>query len=144
MKGDFKFDFENLKVYQKSLDFIDEIFSVVKTLPKEYRYSLADNLIRAGLSIANNLAEGNGKKSKKEKNRYFGTSLDSTKECISVFNVFRRQNLIDQSSYRKIRAGGREITSMLWGLINSQKTDTKNQKLETREELLNQKPETRN
>ena len=67
---EFEFDFEKLKVYQKSLDLIDKIFKVVKTLPREYKYSLRDNLLRAGLSIANNLAEGNGKKSKKEKNRY--------------------------------------------------------------------------
>ena len=62
---EFKFDFEKLNVYQKSLDFIDKIFQIMKTLPKEYHYSLGDNLLRAGLSIANNLAEGNGKKSKK-------------------------------------------------------------------------------
>jgi four helix bundle protein len=57
------------------------------------------NLIRAGLSIANNLAEGNGKKSKKEKVRYFSVSLDSTRECISVLNVLKRQGLIKEDKY---------------------------------------------
>ena len=28
-----KFDFENLKVYQKALNFIDEVFSIIKNLP---------------------------------------------------------------------------------------------------------------
>jgi four helix bundle protein len=117
--SDFQFDFEKLNVYQKSLNFIDEIFKVYKRLPSEFRYALGDNLIRAGLSIANNLAEGNGKRSKKEKNRYFGTSLDSTRECISVFNVFKRQELIPDEIYRKLRFDGREITNMIHGLINS-------------------------
>ncbi len=116
----FKFDFENLNVYQKSLDFIDKLFQIEKTLPKEYRYSIGQNLIRAGLSIANNLAEGNGKKSKKEKNRYFGTSLDSTRECISVFNVLKRQGLIEKDKFDKVRSDAKEITSMIWGLIDSQ------------------------
>ena len=84
----FEFDFERLNVYQKSLDFIDNIFKVYKKIPYQLRRPLGDNLIRAGLSITNNLAEGNGKRSKNEKNRYFGISLDSTRECISVFNVF--------------------------------------------------------
>jgi len=73
---EFKFDFEKLNVYQKALVFIDKVFHIVKSLPKDYRHSLGDNLIRAALSIANNLAEGNGKKSNKEKCRYFGISLD--------------------------------------------------------------------
>jgi len=80
--ADSQFDFEKLRVYQKTLDFIDKIFEICKNLPREYRYSLGDNLLRASLSITNNLAEGNGKKSKREKQRYFGTSLDSTRECI--------------------------------------------------------------
>jgi len=117
---EFKFDFERLNVYQKSLEFIDKIFQIVKALPREYRYSVGDNLIRAGLSIANNLAEGNGKKSKKEKNRYFGISLDSSRECISVFNVLKRQGLIEGSNYNKVRSEAKEITSMIWGLIESQ------------------------
>lgn len=49
---DFTFDFENLKVYQKALDFIDKIFKIYNKLDSEYRYSVGNNLIRAGLSIA--------------------------------------------------------------------------------------------
>jgi four helix bundle protein len=116
---EFKFDFENLKVYQKSLDFIDEVFFVYKELNTEYKYSIGNNLIRAGLSIANNIAEGNGKKSAKEKKRYFDISSDSTRECVSVFNVLKRQKLIDGEDYVKLRQGAREITSMLRGLIDS-------------------------
>jgi len=37
---DFKFDFEKLKVYQKSLDFIHEIFKIYKRLPREYKYTV--------------------------------------------------------------------------------------------------------
>ena len=114
----FEFDFEKLKVYQKTLEFIDSVFEVYKALPYEFKYPLGGNLIRAGLSIANNIAEGNGKQSKK-KNRYFGVSLDSTRECVSVFNVLKRQNLIKEEKHRKLRNDGKEITNMLYGLINS-------------------------
>ena len=114
-----EFDFEKLKVYQKALYFIDKIFEICKSLPREYKYSLGDNLIRAGLSIANNLAEGNGKKSNKEKQRYFGTSLDSTRECISVFNVFKQQELITNDRFLEVRSASREITGMIHNLIDS-------------------------
>ncbi|HEA47278.1 MAG TPA: four helix bundle protein, partial [bacterium] len=57
-EDDFQFDFERLKVYQFTLRFIDKIFEVYRKLPKEFKYSIGSNLLRAGLSIANNLAEG--------------------------------------------------------------------------------------
>ena len=66
------------------------------------------------MSVANNIAEGNGKKSLREKNRYFSIALDSMRECLSVFNVMKRQKLIDDNLYVSFRSQGREITSMLW------------------------------
>lgn len=116
----FEFDFERLKVYQLALEFIDKIFEIYKSLSREFQYSLGNNLLRAGLSIANNIAEGNDKKSKKEKSRYFSISSDSARECISVFNVLKRQNLVEEDNYIELRKRGREITSMLRGLIDSQ------------------------
>lgn len=117
---EFLFDFEKLDVYQKSLDLIDKIFEAYKSLSQDCKISVGSNLIRAAMSVANNLAEGNGKKSKKEKNRYFGISLDSARECISVFNVLKRQGLITVSQYDDLRSNTRQITNMLWGLMNSQ------------------------
>jgi len=117
---EFEFDFERLSVYQKSLEFIDKVFNIYKDLERDYKIAIGSNLVRAGLSIANNLAEGNGKVSKKEKRRYFNISLDSTRECISVFNVLDRQNLISKEKYIEVRRDGKEITSMLHSLVNSQ------------------------
>ncbi|PIP20675.1 MAG: hypothetical protein COX40_03480 [Candidatus Omnitrophica bacterium CG23_combo_of_CG06-09_8_20_14_all_40_11] len=119
MEENFQFDFEKLKVYQFALDLIDEIFEIYKKLPREYKYSLGDNLLRASLSIANNLAEGSGKRSRIERGRYYRTSSDSTRECISIFNVLKRQKLLEEEKYTELRRDGREITSMIRGLIDS-------------------------
>jgi four helix bundle protein len=114
-----EFDFEKLKVYHKVLDFIDKIFAIYKNFSSDYKYSVGNNLLRAGMSIANNIAEGSDKKSNKERARYYRTSSDSTRECISVFNILRRQNLIEKDLYIQLRIDGREITNMLHGLIKS-------------------------
>ena len=78
---DFQFDFEKLQVYQKALIFIDELFEIYKKLGQDYKISIGSNLIRAALSIANNIAEGNDKESKKEKIRYLNTSCDSARDA---------------------------------------------------------------
>lgn len=113
------FDFEKLTVYQKGLDLIHKIFEIYKKLPKEFQYTIGANLIRAALSITNNLAEGSGKRSNKEKTRYYHTSLDSARECVSVFNVLLKEELIEENIYMEIRRDAKEITSMLSGLINA-------------------------
>ncbi|MDD5423298.1 MAG: four helix bundle protein [Candidatus Omnitrophica bacterium] len=114
--SDFEFDFEKLKVYQKSLDFIDEVFVIYKSLVQDYKFSIGSNLIRAALSIANNIAEGNDKYSSKERVRYFEISSDSARECVSVLNILKRQKLINDNKYFILRKNAREITSMIHGL----------------------------
>jgi four helix bundle protein len=56
-----KFKFEKLEVYQKTLKFIDKIYSITKKFPKEEMFSLTDQLKRAALSILTNIAEGCGR-----------------------------------------------------------------------------------
>jgi hypothetical protein len=54
------FMFENLQVYQKSIDLAELLSKTTDTFPKG-NYYLIDQLNRAALSIALNLAEGNGR-----------------------------------------------------------------------------------
>ena len=54
------FMFENLQVYQKAVDFADQVAATAETFPRGY-YFLVDQVNRAALSIATNLAEGNGR-----------------------------------------------------------------------------------
>jgi hypothetical protein len=46
-----RFDFENLKVYQKALDYIDFVYEITRGFPKEEVFSLTDQLKRASISI---------------------------------------------------------------------------------------------
>ena len=54
------FIFEKLNVYQKSLDFADKVSQTTQSFPRG-SYYLADQLNRASLSIAADIAEGNGR-----------------------------------------------------------------------------------
>jgi four helix bundle protein len=119
MDKSLEFDFERLEIYQLALEFLDFIFEICKNIPKELQYCLGDNLKRAGISISNNIAEGSGKKSNKEKARYYGISLDSTRECINMFIILDRQRAISKENYLRARTCGKRLTSMLFKLIGS-------------------------
>ena len=113
------FDFEKLEVYQLALDFLDHLCDVCRALPGGFRHPFGNQILRAALSISNNLAEGTGKRSQKEKARYYSIAIDSTRECISMLNVLYRQKHIDVDLHTDLRSSGRRITSMLYKLIQS-------------------------
>ena len=50
--------YQDLQVWQKSMDLVVEIYKIVKLLPKEETYALSDQMRRAAVSIPSNIAEG--------------------------------------------------------------------------------------
>ena len=114
---EYMFDFERLEVYQKSLEFLLSIYRITRSLPREYQFSLADQLRRAGLSILNNLAEGSGKLSKKEKAQFYKTSLNSARECVPMLTVLVREKQIVEGTHQTMREEVVHIANMLGRLI---------------------------
>ena len=57
------FRFRSWNVYKETKELFGVIIEIVNRLPKEYTYSIGNQLIRAGLSIILNIAEGSGKQS---------------------------------------------------------------------------------
>jgi hypothetical protein len=64
------FMFKKLEVYQKAFDFGDEFAALTQSFPLGYGF-LVDQLNRAALSIATNLAEGNGRFTKPDRRNFF-------------------------------------------------------------------------
>ncbi len=115
-KEKYIFDFEKLRVYEISLEFVRQIFNVTKELPREYQYSVGDQLRRAALSIVNNIAEGSGKISKKEKAQFYRTSLNSARECVPMLTILDKEKL---TSVEGLRNQCIYICNMLGKLVSS-------------------------
>ena len=82
------FAFEKLLVYQKPVDFADQIAVLTETFPRGYNY-LSDQLNRGALSIAANIAEGNGRFTKADRKNLFGTARGSVQECVPLLELAR-------------------------------------------------------
>lgn len=61
---------QKLVVYQKAVTFADACCSLTKDFPRGY-FFLADQLNRTALSIAANIAEGNGRFTKPDRRNFF-------------------------------------------------------------------------
>ena len=118
---DFKFDFEELEVYQRTLNFVNKVFEVTGKFIRSFQFSLGDQFRRASLSIINNIAEGSGKQSQDDKKRFYKYSLDSARECIPMITISLSQRQIDQQMHNALREDCIIICRMLAKLISATK-----------------------
>jgi four helix bundle protein len=110
------FMFENLEVYQKSVDLAEKVINLTDEFPKGYRF-LTDQLNRASLSIATNIAEGNGRFTKKDRRNFFIIARGSVQECVPLLEIAKRKQLISDIKLSSLFNQLEVIFKMLSGLI---------------------------
>jgi len=111
------FDFEKLKVYQKSLDLTDSIHEVADKFPSKEIYNLALQFKRAANSVTLNIGEGSGG-SRKEFIKFLVISRRSVRECVVCTTLAFRRKYIDEKTQSSLRNQLTEISKMLSGFIN--------------------------
>ena len=108
--------FEKLEVYQKAVDFAEEIAGLTETFPKG-NYYLIDQLNRASLSISTNIAEGNGRWHKKERKEFFWIARGSAQECVPILELCKRKRLVGPERHLKLKENIESMAKMISGLI---------------------------
>jgi four helix bundle protein len=109
--------FENLEVYQKAVAFAEEIGNLTKSFTKG-NYYLVDQLNRAALSIATNIAEGNGRYHKADRINFFRIARGSAFECVPILEICSRKGLVHTDKSAALKSELEEICKMLSGLMN--------------------------
>jgi len=112
---DIKFSFEDLNVYQKALDFIDNTYKTTENFPKKELFGLSSQFQRASVSIALNIAEGSGD-TNAQFNRFLNISKGSIKECVVCSTIARRLKYISDEENKSIRQNLEELSKMTSGL----------------------------
>ena len=109
------FDHEKLNVYQVSLAFNEW---VGETLPLiEARAAAKDHLDRAATSIPLNIAEGNGKFSKRDRARFFDIARGSALEAAASLDVLVSRKLASKAQVVPAKEQLIQIVNMLMGLL---------------------------
>jgi four helix bundle protein len=110
-----KFKFEDLKVYQKSIIFIDKVYVITSKFPKEESYRLTSQFVRAATSIALNIAEGSGDTNAQFR-RFLRIALQSLNECVVCITIAKNQNYISVDENQQFREDLTELSKMISGL----------------------------
>jgi four helix bundle protein len=109
--------YKELKVWQKSMELVKEIYSLVKKLPKEELYVLSDQMRRAAISIPSNIAEGNGRKSHTEYARFLDIARGSQFELETQLHICIMLNYLTENETQKAFELISEVGRMLNSLI---------------------------
>ena len=105
--------YKELVVWQKAIDLTVAVYQLTKKFPKDELFGLVSQMRRASVSIASNIAEGEGRKSKKEFSRFLGISLGSKAELETQLILCERVGLADKSEISLIKNSLDEVGRML-------------------------------
>ena len=100
------FDHERLDVYRLAIEYVASSYRIAKSLNGAERH-VRDQWLRAAQSIPLNIAEGNGKQSLKDKNRFFEIARGSALECAAIHDILVSFEAIDRVRVRVPRCGVR-------------------------------------
>jgi four helix bundle protein len=115
-----KFGYEDLDVWNKATEFAVKVIELVENISTHRKhYRLLEQVEASSTSISMNIAEGKGRFSKKEFAQFLYISRGSLYETMTLLEIFRRMKWISDRSYSTLETDGKQIASMLKGLINS-------------------------
>ena len=114
------FAFKELLVWQKAIDFANEVIELTEKLNTSGKhYRLIEQIESASASVPQNIAEGKGRFSKKEFTHFLYIARGSLYETITLLNLFEMRSWITKKDLTELEVSAYEIASMLKGLIKS-------------------------
>jgi len=112
-------NFKELLVWQRSIDFVTEIYRTKEAFPKDEIYGLISQIRRAAVSIPSNIAEGNSRRSKPDYLQFLKIARGSCAEVETQLIISKNIGFLNEDDYLKLNQQIIEISKMLNGLINS-------------------------
>lgn len=113
------FNFEKLEVWQKAIEFADQVYTCTQAFPRDERFGLTNQMRRAAVSISSNIAEGCSRNSMNDYARFVEIATGCVFEVVSQSFIARNQNFLSEEQFKAIYRAAEEQGRMLSGLRRS-------------------------
>ncbi len=110
------FNFEKLEVWRRSISYADTIYRNTRDFPAEEHFGLTNQIRRAAVSVASNIAEGSARPPA-DYAKFIGYAIGSLYETITQAIIARNHGMLASADYDALYA--EEISRMLSGLRRS-------------------------
>ena len=94
-----EFKFEKLIIWQKAMDFGENVYRLTSKFPKEEMYNLSSQIRRAVDSIALNISEGSIGQSNPEFKKFMGYSIRYLAEVVTCLHKAKRREYISEEEF---------------------------------------------
>ncbi|HEY9742183.1 MAG TPA: four helix bundle protein [Coleofasciculaceae cyanobacterium] len=111
--------FEDLRVWQKGIELVKQIYLITKEGELSRDFGLRDQLRRASVSIPTNIAEGFERHSRKEYLNFLNIAKGSAGEVRSLLRVALEVGYLQQQTYAQLYSQAMELSSMLFNQIQA-------------------------
>jgi four helix bundle protein len=113
--------FRDLLVWQRSIQLATAIYRLTRDFPREELYGLTSQMTRAAVSIASNIAEGQGRLSTGEFQQFLGMARGASFELQTQLEVARSLGLGSVKSIDEAEALSMKVTKMINGILKALK-----------------------
>jgi four helix bundle protein len=93
------------------------VYRITEALPPNETYVAKPQLRRAVWSVPNNIAEGNAKRGKAERRRFFDAALGSLAEIDSMMGILRDIYELDPKPIDEVEQLRRQITAGIFHML---------------------------
>lgn len=124
-------NYKELNVWQKAMDIAVSIYRLTLTFPKDELFGLVSQIRRAAVSIASNIAEGEGRKSSNEFHHFLGIALGSISELETQIELSVRIGFTEKSEIQSLVNDLATLGKMLTALRIKLKTPTTDNRKQT-------------
>jgi four helix bundle protein len=113
--------FRNLTVWKRAVAMSLEIYKLTSSFPGSERFGLTNQLRRASVSVASNIAEGYGRSTKGEYVQFLGHARGSNSEVETQLVIARGLGFRSEPLLNAAEKSCNEVGRMLGALIKSQR-----------------------
>ncbi|PHS52839.1 MAG: four helix bundle protein [Lutibacter sp.] len=120
------YSFEKLEVWKESIKLVKSIYDLTKDFPESEKFGLVNQLRRASVSIASNLAEGTSRSTNKDKAHFTTMAFSSLMEVLNQLIISKELNYISKKNIEELREHISKVSNMLNALRKSQINNSTN------------------
>ncbi len=111
--------YRDLIAWQKSLEFVADVYRTTEGFPQKEIYTLTSQLRRAAISIPSNIAEGQGRLTSGEFRQFLGHARGSTLEVETQILIANKLGYLGSGATQKLLSSSAEIGRLIDGLLAS-------------------------
>jgi four helix bundle protein len=111
--------FEDLRVWQKAIEFVKHVYLVTNQGELKRDFGLRDQIRRAAVSVPTNIAEGFERATRKEYLQFLNIAKGSAGETRSLFRGAWEVGYFDSETYEELRNAAITLSKFLFNQINS-------------------------